>query len=94
MKNSFFRWVIDKRGLKDQIITFTFNQEQHQMEMRELIQIVDKKTGLEKHFINQTIKDMEILNRDLMEFVVFLAKNHFMELSFGKEKTNTIKAVK
>ncbi|MCM3113606.1 hypothetical protein [Lederbergia lenta] len=86
MSKSFFQWVIEKKGLNNEIIEFTLNKEQYQIEMKNLIQIVDNKCDIEKESIHRTILDMEVLNRDLMEYLIFLTKNHFMEQLYEEKK--------
>lgn len=71
--------MIEKKELQNQVVRFSVNRVPHQIEMKELIQIVERKNELEKNFINKTIYHMELLNRDIMEFLVFIAKNHYLQ---------------
>lgn len=75
-----FQTAIIKSGLQEESFEFRINQNLYRVDMERLIEIVEQKSELEKEFINRTIKEYSLLNRNILEFVEFLAKSHIMKI--------------
>ncbi|TRZ39237.1 hypothetical protein CEQ21_07670 (plasmid) [Niallia circulans] len=80
--NLVFRLAIEKKKLKrHQLVVIKAQKKEFRFTIGELIQLIDRKIGYEKEFINQTIMIMLLLDYDIWEILIFLAKTHIMENS-------------
>jgi len=80
--NLVFRLAIEKKKLKrHQLVVFKAEKKEFRFTIGELIQLIDRKIGYEKEFINQTIMIMLLLDYDIWEILIFLAKTQIMENS-------------
>ncbi|MGE7817338.1 hypothetical protein ACQKMW_28645 [Pseudomonas sivasensis] len=80
--NLVFRLAIEKKKLKrHQLVVIKTQKKEFRFTIGELIQLIDRKIGYEKEFINQTIMIMLLLDYDIWEILIFLAKTHIMENS-------------
>lgn len=78
LSSMLFSTVLTRKGLINETLSFVLNKKIYEVSMEELIEIYEKKSKEEKNFIIRTIKEGEVLNIDIMEFLITIAKNHFM----------------
>ena len=78
-EKSYFRKLIEEKGLEDEIIEVDHNNTTHLIEMTVLIELMEKASPKEKKFIHDTLFRIDFLNGDIMHFLNHLAKSYVIE---------------
>lgn len=79
MANSFYRRMIEEKGLEEEIMTVKAEQELHLVEMGVLLDVIEGASVKEKAYIKDTMSKIDFLNGDIMHFMNHLAQLYILE---------------
>lgn len=76
---TFFRTMIEEKGLDNEIITINTLENMHFIEMPVLINVMENSSPGEQEFIEKTMRTIDFQNGDMMHFMNHLAKAYVIQ---------------
>lgn len=72
--------MIEEKGLQHEVIEVNSNGTFHLIEMKVLIELIEKAPKSEQRTILDTMSKIDFMNGDLMHFLTFLAEQYIKQL--------------
>lgn len=73
-KKSFFYTMLDEKGLLDEVLEVSHEGVTHFIEMAILLEGMENTTPREQNTIEMTMRKIDFLNKDMMDYMNHLAK--------------------